>query len=122
MADSISVKVVMAPDFERQCYAKQSVSRAVNDKAREIAAKANGMATERSGIWHEVGKPHDADARGGKWHGPNDVPTTGGNEPEYQAKPARRMGDEGRPIGIVFTANHAAQKDNLKNNTLLKAR
>lgn len=122
MADSISVKVVMAPDFEQQCYDKPQVASAVTSKANEIAAKANGMAIERSGIWREVGKPHDADAQGGKWHGPNNVPTTGGTEPEYKAKPAKRMGDEGRPIGIVFTANHAAQKDNLKNNTLLKAR
>lgn len=117
----VKVRVVMASDFDEQCYAKPQVAEAVNTKANDTADNANGMG-KPSGVWHETGKPHNPAKSGGVWKGNRKSTDTVGNTPaKYEAKKARRTGAEGRPIAIVVTANHAAQKDNMKNNTLLKA-
>lgn len=43
----------------------------------------------------------------------------GGTTPEYGS--SAQMGAKG-PVGLVTTKNYAAMKDNLENNTLLKAK
>lgn len=117
----VKVRVQMAKDFNQQCYAKPQVATAVNAKASNIASNANGMG-KPSGVWHETGKPHTPGKSGGVWRGSKkETGTVGNTDAKFEAKKAKRMGDEGRPIAIVVTANHAAQKDNMKNNTLLKA-
>lgn len=97
------------------------VKNAVTQEANAIANRASGMATEKSGVWHDTGKPHNPERTGGTWrdHGKS-YPTIGGTEPVYRAKPAKIIG--GKPFAIAYTGNYAAQKDNLKNNTLLKAK
>ena len=117
----VKVRVVMASDFNEQCYQKPQVKTAVNKKGREVTDNANAMG-KPSGIWHEVGKPHNPAKTGGVWKGNRkSSATVGGTQAKYEFKTAKPTGDEGRPIAIVVTANHAAQKDNMKNNTLLKA-
>lgn len=121
MGSQIRVSVRMSPDFDNVIKTLPQVKGALSKEAGAIAARANGMATEKSGVWHETGKPHTPGREGGTWHDHGEAyPTVGGAEPSYGSKPAM-MGAEG-PIAIVFTANHAAQKDNTKNNTLLKAK
>lgn len=119
---SVTVKV----DISQQSL-KHAVNFAPGTRtalAREsnaIAARANGMATEKSGIWHETGKPHTPGKTGGEWHDHGgSYKTIGGEEAKYSTKPVI-AGKDGY-VGIVFAANYAAQKDNLKNNTLLKAK
>ena len=120
---NVRVDVRMSPNFEQVIMAEPSVASEVTKTANEIAGRANSMATELSGVWHEVGEPHTPGREGGTWRGSNKVTeTVGGTRPNYKAKPARRTGANGTPIAIVVTANHAAQKDNMKNNTLLKAK
>lgn len=122
MADvNVTVKIDDAA-FMRAMYAPSSVAQAVNTKAQNIVSNANGMAVERSGIWHEVGKPHNPNKTGGTWIGNKNITDTiGGTPSEYGMKNAKRIGADGVPVAIVFTANYAAQKDNLKHNTLLGA-
>ena len=121
MGSSIKVNVVMSPTFEQDVMKLPQVKGAVTKEANAIADRANGMATEKSGIWHDTGKPHNPDRTGGTWHDHGDsYPTIGGTEPAYKAKPAKMIGD--KPFAIAYTGNYAAQKDNLNNNTLLKAK
>lgn len=115
-----NVRVVMNGNFNEVLFAAPQVKQAVDEKAKSIAGKANAAANEKSGIWHEVGKPHTPGREGGKWHGA-DGEVIGGKDADYKAKPARRMGADGAPIAIVVTGNYAAQKDNMKHNTLLRS-
>lgn len=119
---NFSVRVNIDETALEQCaYNAPQVKGAINKSANQIAANANGLATEESGIWHEVGKPHTPGREGGKWHGSrHETETIGGVQPSYKAKPAR-PGSNGAPIALVVTGNYAAQKDNMVNNTLLKA-
>lgn len=121
---SVKVRVEMSPDFNRILYSKPSVKGAVTKEANAIAGRANAMGTP-SGVWHETQpkvRPHTPGRTGGVWHGNRkSTKTEGGTEARYEALPAKPYGDEGFPVSIVVTANHAAQKDNMKNNTLLKA-
>ena len=57
--------------------------------------------------------------RTGYYHRNHQSPAVGGTTAAYDGNV--RMVDGGN-IGIVYTANYAAQKDNLQNNTLLKAK
>lgn len=43
----------------------------------------------------------------------------GGTSPKYMADTQRPRGIV--PVGMVYTANYAAMKDNMKHNTLLKS-
>lgn len=123
MANSIKVSVKMSPNFEKEVMAMPRVAGECTRVANQIAERANTMASEVSGIWHETGKPHNPNRTGGTWHGNRNVTeTVGGTRANYGAKPAKRMGTDGKPVAIVFTANHAAMKDQFKNNTLLKAK
>lgn len=57
--------------------------------------------------------------RTGLYHRDHESPAVGDTQPRY----AGDVQDfEGWPVGIVYTGNYAAMKDNFENNTLLKAR
>ena len=74
------------------------------ERAGEICSNANLMSTgDRTGIWHD--------------HATGEV--KGDTEPEYDYDVMR--GRKGW-VGIVYTANYAAQKNNHRYNTLLKAK
>ncbi|MBQ9003115.1 MAG: hypothetical protein IJ087_14790 [Eggerthellaceae bacterium] len=73
-------------------------------RTRKAAAAANSMsAGYRTGLYH---RDHES-------------PAVGGTAPRYE--PDVRDYD-GWPVGIVYTGNYAAMKDNHENNTLLKAK
>ena len=57
--------------------------------------------------------------RTGTYHRDHKSPAVGGTQAAYEGNVERH--GKGN-VGIVYTANYAAQKDNLQNNTLLKAR
>lgn len=68
-----------------------------------IASEANAMsATFRSGLYHRDHKS----------------PAVGNTQPSYGAKV---LGGGHTSVGVVYTANYAAMKDNMMHNTLLKA-
>lgn len=76
----------------------------VESSVRKVEAAANAMsAGYRTGLYHRDHKS----------------PAVGNTQPRY-------VGDvqdfDGWPVGIVYTGNYAAMKDNRENNTLLKAR
>lgn len=54
-----------------------------------------------------------------KYHRDHKSPGVGGTQPKYQSNTQRPKGVV--PVGIVYTANYAAQKDNHEHNTLLKS-
>lgn len=57
--------------------------------------------------------------RTGRYHRDHMSPAVGDTQAAYDGN----VEDHGKGnVGIVYTANYAAQKDNLQNNTLLKAR
>ena len=56
----------------------------------------------------------------GKYHKDHKSPAIGGMSPKYVAHTGRPRGAV--PVGIVYTGNYAAQKDNMLHNTLLKAK
>lgn len=119
---SVSVKVdISEKALERVINESPETKSAINSLSNQIANRANAMAQEISGIWHETGKPHNPERKGGEWVGSSkDFPTIGGVEARYDSKPAK-LGSDGL-VGIVFSANYAAQKDNHLHNTLLKAK
>ena len=53
-----------------------------------------------------------------KYHVEHRSPAVGGTSPRYTAHTGRPNGQV--PIGIVYTGNYAAQKENMLHNTLLK--
>lgn len=84
--------------------ADPDVLAAVSKATDSISEKANSMsAGYRTGIYHRDHKS----------------PGVGNTQPKY-GKDARIMGKSA--VGIVYTGNYAAMKDNHENNTLLKAR
>ena len=52
-----------------------------------------------------------------KYHRDHKSPAVGGTSPEY--KPHTRRNPD-VPVGIVYTGNYAAKKENMLHNTLLK--
>lgn len=119
---SVTVKVdVSMKSIEEAINSAEGTLSAINSESSKIAAKANSLATEKSGKWYETGKPHTPGRSGGKFHDHGNVKSIiGDKSAKYASKPAKR-GPSG-VVGIVFTANYAAQKDNTKHNTLLKAK
>lgn len=57
--------------------------------------------------------------RTGIYHDHETGEKKGNTQPRYMAKTGRPRGIV--PTGIVYTANYAAQKDNMLHNTLLKS-
>lgn len=107
--------------LEEAINSAEGTRSAISSESSKIAAKANAMASEKSGVWRETGKPHTPGRSGGEFHDHGNVTEViGGKSAVYASKPARR--GPGGVVGIVYTANYAAQKDNSKRNTLLKAK
>lgn len=116
----VRVDVRMSPDFEQVIMEEPAVASEVTKTANQIAGRANAMG-KPSGIWHETGAPHTPGRTGGVWHGNRkSTETVGGTPANYEAKAAQMR--NGKPIAIVVTANNAAQRDNMENNTLLRAK
>ena len=116
------MRVEMSPDFDDICCNTPQAIDAVDKKARAIAARANAMG-EPSKEWHDVGKHDKSKGDNGVWHDYSHVkahPIIGGTPVNYLAKPPKKS-RQGRMVSIVVTENYAAKKDNMKNNTLLKA-
>lgn len=120
---NVTVRVKMDDEaFTRAMYADENVVSSVAAKAEKIATRANGSAIEKSGVWHDVGKPHTPGKSGGKWHGNKHViATEGGTAATYGMKSVQRFGRYSIPVAVVYTSNYAAAKDNLKHNTLTRA-
>lgn len=76
----------------------------VRNAADAVSSRANAMS---SGF------------RTAKYHRDHKSPAVGGTQPKYEANTGRPRGIV--PVGIVYTANYAAQKDNHLHNTLLKS-
>lgn len=75
----------------------------VSEAVEKMAERANALS---------------ASFRTGRWHDPKTGKGYGNTQPTYRANTQ----DLGKgPIGIVYTGNYAAQKDNAENNTLLKS-
>ena len=91
---------------------------AIAEVCEGIAGRANSMAAGyKSGVWHEYGAEHPPG--NGVWvdRGVETV-DTGGTPALYETN-TQRMG--GTIVGIIYTANYAAQQENMQHNTLLKA-
>ena len=89
-----------------RAMAKDAGTRAEVEKAtRSRESKANALcAGFKSGVWHDH-------ANGDKKYGPTQA---------RYGSDVKSFGGVKMPVGIVYTANYAACKDNLKNNTLAK--
>lgn len=76
----------------------------VKVKTAEINAAADSMSAGfRTGLYHRDHKS----------------PAVGNTKPKYKSSVKKF---NGLPVGIVYTGNYSAMKDNTINNTLLKAR
>lgn len=76
----------------------------VKVKTAEIKAAADSMSAGfRTGLYHRDHKS----------------PAVGNTKPKYKSSVKKF---NGLPVGIVYTGNYSAMKDNTINNTLLKAR
>lgn len=99
------VSIVWYKDkLKEACTQSDGLVPVLKTKSKEIANKANslssGFRTQEVTRW-ETGE------------------RVGGTQPEYKSDAQiKRKG----PVGIVYTNNYAARKDNMENNTLLKAR
>lgn len=104
MADVI-VKVVMEPGYEKKLKKMPVVKGALTKKATEICAEANNMA---------------AGFRSGKFYDREAKKLKGDTPARYAMKKAKEHEDGS--TALVYTANYAAQLENMKHNTLLKAK
>ena len=60
--------------------------------------------------------------RTGLYHRDHKSPAVGNTQPKYASALGESKRTPAIPVGLVYTANYAAMKDNALNNTLLKAR
>lgn len=104
MAD-ITVKVVMEPGYEKKLKKMPVVKGALTKEATEICATANNMA---------------AGFKSGRFYDRTEKKIKGETPARYGMKKAKEVEDGS--VAIVFTANYAAQKENMLHNTLLKAK
>ena len=90
--------------LQRAAGKDDGVEAALSEATSSITAAANALSSGfRTGLYH---RDHQS-------------PAVGGTQAAYEGN----VEDHGKGnVGIVYTANYAAQKDNLQNNTLLKAR
>ena len=84
-------------------------------KAPEVVAEVDA-ATKR--IWSAANST-SAGYRTGLYHRNHESPAVGNTQPAYDGDVEVKRN---AVVGIVYTANYAAMKDNFENNTLLKAR
>ncbi len=76
----------------------------VADAVEDVTARANSMS---------------AGFRTGKYHVNHQSPHVGETQPRYEGNVERHGRTD---VGLVYTGNYSAMKDNHLNNTLLKAR
>lgn len=105
MASTVTVKVdINQKSLERAVNFASGTGTALNNESLKIAAKANALS---------------AGYRTPKWHDHETGETKGDTPARYDGN--SKLGRKGY-VGIVFTANYAAQKENHLHNTLLKAK
>lgn len=105
MASNGTVKVVIdEAAMKRAIQNADGVQGILKQRVDSITANANALsAGMRTGIFHD--------------HATGE--TRGDTQPEFEGNVEKRKGGY---IGIVYTANYAAQKANMENNILLKAK
>lgn len=85
----------------------QNVRMAVAKATDATAARANALSAGfRTGLYHRDHKS----------------PAVGNTQPKYASALGESKRKPAIPVGLVYTGNYAAMKDNAQNNTLLKAR
>ncbi len=92
----------------------------IDEKALdEVTDKSiSGIITEATQNVQSTTMSMSAGFRTGIWHDHGTGETLGDTAPEY----AYSTRDNGRGlVGLVYTGNYSAMKDNYENNTLLKA-
>lgn len=92
----------------------------IDDKALEslVDKTADGLVTEVTQRIQSTAISMSAGFRTGIWHDHDTGETLGDTAPEY----AYSTMDKGRGlVGLVYTGNYSAMKDNYENNTLLKS-
>ena len=105
MGSTVHVNVQMSPDFEQVIKTMPQVKAALTKEASAISEQANALGSS---------------FKTAKYHPDHTSPGVGGTTPKYgyeKAKDANRYG----LVATVHPKNYAAMKDNMVNNTLLKA-
>lgn len=92
------------------------------DKLWRLVAKSEGtygLVREAADATASKANALSAGYRTAKYHRDHKSPAVGGTQPEYRSNTARPRGVV--PVGLVYTGNYAAMKDNHLHNTLLKS-
>lgn len=99
-----SFEIVLDMDgLQRAVAESEDVAETVSERVKAITGRANAMSAGfRTGLYHRDHKS----------------PAVGDTQPDYKGD-VRKMGRS--RVGIVYTGNYAAQKDNHLHNTLLKS-
>ena len=94
--------------------------KAIQDCCSKINDRANALAAGyKTGIWHEYNSKTAKNPGHGKWHEHGaKTEEIGGTQARYKSS-VRKYPTA--VIGIVYTSNYAAQKENMQHNTLLKS-
>ena len=105
MANSVTVRVeINESNLKHAVNYAPGTKAALGKKAAQISANANSMAAGfRTGIFHD----HETGE------------TKGDTPARYES--SAKMGSKGY-VGIIYTANYSAKKENHLHNTLLKAK
>lgn len=101
MAD-VKVTVELTPGWEEKIVKLPSVKGAVTKESKRLCESANSMA---SGF------------KSGRWYDPKTKSYIGETQAQYATN--TKSYPKG-PVGLVYSRNYAAKKDNLTNNTLAK--
>ena len=83
--------------------------------APEVVAEVEAATTRI----REAASAMSSGYRTGYYHPDHKSPGVGNTQPEYEGNVEMQRSSV---VGIVYTGNYAAMKDNAENNTLLKAR
>ena len=102
-----STKLMWSPTMAEDLANMQSVRMEVAKATDSTAARANALSAGfRTGLYHRDHKS----------------PAVGNTQPRYASALGESKRKPAIPVGLVYTGNYAAMKDNALNNTLLKAR
>lgn len=101
MADKLTIKW-NGQNLGRAVGLSQEVGQEIGRICEEKASRANSMS---------------ASYKTAKWHDHATKETKGGKSPNYVADVERKSNSY---VGIVYTGNYAAMKDNHEHNTLAK--
>lgn len=92
------------------------------DKLWRFVCKSDGTYQIIRNVADNVASAANAMSAGyktGKYHREHKSPGVGGSQPVYESNTQRPKGVV--PVGIVYTRNYAAMKENHEHNTLLKS-